>query len=89
LSVCVCVCVCVCAKQPSHSRTRPRKPPTHPPTHPPARRKDIAGQFVKAYGFTFHVHCMSCAVCKKPITNDGFYDDITDKILHLECLKSL
>eukprot|EP00048_Salpingoeca_helianthica_P021715 m.14045 g.14045 ORF g.14045 m.14045 type:complete len:126 (-) comp6326_c1_seq1:228-605(-) len=52
-------------------------------------KKEISGTCTKAYGFTFHVYCMSCCVCKKPITNDGFYDDVTDKILHLECLTKL
>eukprot|EP00052_Salpingoeca_macrocollata_P028998 m.287547 g.287547 ORF g.287547 m.287547 type:complete len:127 (-) comp22930_c0_seq1:31-411(-) len=47
------------------------------------------GTVVKAFGFTFHPTCMKCQVCSKPVNNDGFYDDDTDKILHLECLMKL
>lgn len=49
-------------------------------------RHGFQTSMIRAFGFTFHAACLTCNVCKKPLINDGFYDDDTDQILHLECL---
>ena len=49
--------------------------------------KPIKGEFTKAYGFDWHNDCLVCAHCKKPISNDGLYDDDLNKPVHLACLK--
>eukprot|EP00158_Paraphelidium_tribonemae_P009576 Partr_v1_DN28903_c3_g1_i3_m26234 putative four and A half lim domains len=43
---------------------------------------------VQAFGFPYHKICVVCSSCKRQVaTGEGFYDDQTDEVMHLSCLK--